>query len=105
MSGRVGMYRGRLQLQNQEVEILRGDEAETVHTGRITPVHRATEGVTHADHPRAGLRGARSSSPPIDEPMPAEMVGAEGLIDEDARAARHPLPGRRPALAPRPPSG
>src|SRR5205809_237578 len=46
VSGSAGVYRGRLQLANQEVEVLRGDEAEKVHTGRITPVHSAAEGIS-----------------------------------------------------------
>src|SRR5207248_986580 len=45
VSGRLGTYRGKVQLANQEVEVLRG-ENDMVHTGRITPVHRAAEGVT-----------------------------------------------------------
>jgi len=45
VSGTVTRYRGRLQLANQEAEILGGDERELVHTGRITPVHRASDGI------------------------------------------------------------
>ncbi|MGZ5352521.1 MAG: OB-fold nucleic acid binding domain-containing protein, partial [Actinomycetota bacterium] len=45
-SGLAQRYGTRLQLANQEVEQLRGDEHDLVHTGRITPVHRATEGIT-----------------------------------------------------------
>ena len=44
VSGTV-THRGRLQLANQEAEILGGDERELVHTGRITPVHRASDGI------------------------------------------------------------
>ncbi len=46
VSGTVTRYRGHLQLANQEAEILGGEERDLVHTGRITPVHRASEGVT-----------------------------------------------------------
>ena len=46
VSGTVTRYRGRLQLANQEAEVLGGDERDLVHTGRITPVHRASEGIT-----------------------------------------------------------
>nr|MBA3739050.1 hypothetical protein [Actinomycetota bacterium] len=46
VSGTVTRYRGRLQLGNQEAEILGGEERDLVHTGRITPVHRASEGIT-----------------------------------------------------------
>ena len=33
VSGVATMYKGRLQLSNQEVELLRGDDADLVHTG------------------------------------------------------------------------
>src|SRR2546422_8473086 len=46
VSGVSTLYRGRLQLAKQEVEVLRGDDADLVHTGRITPVHAATEGIS-----------------------------------------------------------
>src|SRR5439155_17812496 len=36
VSGTAGLYRGRLQMANQEGEILRTEDAETVHTGRTT---------------------------------------------------------------------
>jgi ATP-dependent DNA helicase RecG len=45
VSGTLAMYGRKLQMQGPEVEVLRG-ETDTVHTGRITPVHPATEGVT-----------------------------------------------------------
>jgi ATP-dependent DNA helicase RecG len=91
VSGRAVTYRGRLQLQNQEVEILRGDDAETVHTGRITPVHRATEGVTSRTI-RELVHGALQRLGPIPEPLPDEVVRPEGLISEDAalRAVHFP---------------
>ena len=46
VSGKVGAFRGRLRVQNPAVEILRGGDADQVHTGRIVPVHPATEGVS-----------------------------------------------------------
>ena len=49
VSGIVQLYRRRLQLANQEVEVLRSDEQDLVHTGRITPVHRGHRG-HHAAH-------------------------------------------------------
>jgi ATP-dependent DNA helicase RecG len=82
VSGRASVYRGRLQLQNQEVEILRGDEAEKVHTGRITPVHRATEGVTTRTIRELVYR-ALDRLGPLSDPVPAEVVRDEGLIGED----------------------
>jgi ATP-dependent DNA helicase RecG len=46
VSGVAQLYRGRLQLANQEAEVLRGDGQDLVHTARITPVHPASEGIS-----------------------------------------------------------
>jgi ATP-dependent DNA helicase RecG len=82
-SGRVDMYRGRLQLANQEVEVLRDEEAETVHTGRIIPVHRAAEGVT-ARTVRELVYRALQKIGPIADPFAAALIDPEGLEPEDA---------------------
>jgi ATP-dependent DNA helicase RecG len=46
VSGKVTAFRGRLRAQNPAVEVLKGDDADQVHTGRIVPVHPAGEGVS-----------------------------------------------------------
>jgi ATP-dependent DNA helicase RecG len=86
VSGLAQSYRGRLQLANQEVEVLRGLETETVHTGRITPVHPATDGVSSRTI-RELVYTAIQRLGPIAEPLPTAMLADEGLIDED-RALR-----------------
>jgi len=45
-SGKLTAFRGRLRVQNPAVEILKGGDADQVHTGRIVPLHPATEGVS-----------------------------------------------------------
>jgi ATP-dependent DNA helicase RecG len=82
VSGRGAMYRGRLQLQNQEVEVLRGDDSETVHTGRITPVHAATEGITGRTI-RELIWRALQKLGPIAEPLPSGVVADEEVVGED----------------------
>jgi ATP-dependent DNA helicase RecG len=87
VSGTVQLYRGRLQLANQEVELLTGDEHDLVHTGRITPVHPAAEGITTRTI-RELVHRALEQLPPIADPLPAEIVAAESLGSFDA-AIRH----------------
>ena len=99
VSGTVTRYRGRLQLANQEAEILGGDERDLVHTGRITPVHRASEGRHDQDDPRADVRRRSSRLPPILDPMPAELIGAEGLQALDAALRRVHFPEDADQLA------
>ena len=80
------MYRGRLQLANQEVELLRGDEADLIHTGRITPVHPASEGLTTRTI-RELVHRALERLPRLPDPLPRELVKAEKLGSFD-RAIR-----------------
>ncbi len=78
VSGVVQLYKGRLQLANQEVELLKGDEADLVHTGRITPVHRATDGITTRTI-RELVHRALEQLRTIADPMPPDVVAAERL--------------------------
>ena len=82
VSGRIGLYRGRLQLQNQQVEPLRGEEADTVHTGRIIPVHPATDGVTPRTIRELVFRALQRLRR-IDDPVPADVLAGEELVDVD----------------------
>jgi len=91
VSGIAQLYRGRLQLANQEVELLRGDEADLVHTGRITPVHRATEGITTRTI-RELVHRALEQIRRLPDPLPPEVVMTEGLepFDTAIRAIHFP---------------
>src|SRR5262249_52018442 len=82
VSGRIGLYRGRLQLQNQQVEQLRGEEADTVHTGRIIPGHPATDGVTPRTIRELVFRALQRLRR-IDDPVPDDVLAGEDLVDED----------------------
>lgn len=82
VSGTVTIYRGRLQIGNQEVETLRG-ESDTIHTGRITPVHPATEGITTRTIRELVFR-ALEQLPELPDPLPGELLRAERLMRYDA---------------------
>ncbi|GIU96396.1 MAG: ATP-dependent DNA helicase RecG [Actinomycetota bacterium] len=86
VSGVVVRYGRRLQFQNFEVEILRGEEQDLVHTGRITPVHPATDGISPRTI-RELVHRALERLPRIEDPVPEAIRAAEGLIDRD-RALR-----------------
>ncbi|HYY07740.1 MAG TPA: ATP-dependent DNA helicase RecG [Actinomycetota bacterium] len=90
-SGVVTRYRSRLQLGNAEVEILGGDERDLVHTGRITPVHPASEGITTRTIRELVFR-ALERVPRIPDPMPPELLGQERLegLDRAIRQVHFP---------------
>jgi ATP-dependent DNA helicase RecG len=83
VSGVAQLYRGRLQLAKQEVELLKGDETDLVHMGRITPVHRATEGITTRTIRELVWR-ALEQLRAIHDPLPPELIAAESLSGFDA---------------------
>jgi ATP-dependent DNA helicase RecG len=98
VSGTVTRYRGHLQLTNQEAEILGGEERDLVHTGRITPVHRASEGVTTRTI-RELVFSALDRSPSIPDPLPPEVIGSEALQDLDTALRRVHFPEDADQLA------
>jgi ATP-dependent DNA helicase RecG len=97
VSGVTQLYRGRLQLANQEVELLKGDEQDLVHTGRITPVHRATEGITTRTV-RELLWRALEQIPQIADPLPNAIVRAESLQEFDRAIRRIHFPDTQEEL-------
>ena len=98
VSGIVQLYRHRLQLGSQEIEVLRGDDQDLVHTGRITPVHPAPRASARARS--ASSCGAPSSScrrsPTRCRPRSS---AAEALADGDEAMRCDPLPRRTTELA------
>jgi ATP-dependent DNA helicase RecG len=95
-SGVAQRYGKTLQLANQEVELLKGDEQDLVHTGRITPIHRGTEGVSTRTI-RELVHRALEQIRRIADPIPAAIVGAEGLgsYDEALRWVHFPADDRQ----------
>lgn len=78
LSGIAQMYRGRFQLASPEVEILRGD-GDLVHTGRITPIHPAAEGISTKTI-RELLWRAFERLPRQPDPMPPDLIEVESLM-------------------------
>jgi len=98
VSGVAQLYRGRLQLANQEAEVLRGDGQDLVHTARITPVHPASEGIS-AKTIRELIWRALEQLPPQADPLPARLVAAESLSDWDAACRQIHFPADEHELA------
>jgi ATP-dependent DNA helicase RecG len=91
VSGVATLYRGRTQLANQEVELLRGDDSDLIHTARITPVHPASDGIASRTI-RELVYEALIRLPGIPDPLPIELVEVEALgsFDEAVRKIHFP---------------
>ncbi|HZP90702.1 MAG TPA: ATP-dependent DNA helicase RecG [Actinomycetota bacterium] len=89
--GVVERYGRALQLANFEVEVLRGEDAEQVHTGRITPIHPAAEGIATRTVRELVYR-ALEQLPALPDPLPPDVIEAESLepFDRAIRAVHFP---------------
>jgi ATP-dependent DNA helicase RecG len=97
VTGLPTRYKGRVQLSKQEVEVLSGDD-ELVHMGRITPVHRASEGIATRTI-RELIWKAFEQLPPLGDPLPPALVEAEGLGSYDWAIRRIHFPEDETDLA------
>jgi ATP-dependent DNA helicase RecG len=91
VSGKVTARGGRPRVQNPTVEILKGGDADHVHTGRIIPVHPATEGVSTGVIRRLvhdALRRVRR----LEDPLPARIRETQHLppLDQAVRRIHFP---------------
>ncbi|MEX0754283.1 MAG: ATP-dependent DNA helicase RecG [Actinomycetota bacterium] len=95
--GTVARFGRTLQLQNHEIEVLRGSD-DTVHTGRITPLHPATDGISPRTIRELVFR-ALEQLPELDDPIPSDIVEAESLSSYDRAIRDIHFPGSQEELA------
>ena len=87
VSGVATLYQGRLQLANQEVEVLGGDDADLVHTGADHAGPSGDRGHHDPDDPRAACTARSSSSGRSTTRCRPTLIDAERLGSYD-RALR-----------------
>ena len=87
--GKVERF-GALRMTVDEFEILTGDEEDRLHTGRIVPIHPATEGLTPRVLRTMVAAALASTLPDVPETLPAEIRRQHGFVDRaDALQALH----------------
>jgi ATP-dependent DNA helicase RecG len=84
--GRVERYQGRITLQHPEFEIVEDAEDETLHTGRLVPIHHGTEGLSKRWLRSLLWRLVSAHAKDMVDPLP------------DALRARRRLPGLAESL-------
>jgi ATP-dependent DNA helicase RecG len=91
-SGKLTLYRGRMRMANPTIDVLRGGGEETVHTGRIIPVHPATEGVSPGMIRRLVYEALKRVPEPPD-PLPDTIRREERLIGWESAVHGIHFPG------------
>jgi ATP-dependent DNA helicase RecG len=98
LSGTVTRYRGSLQMQSPDADVL-DRPSESLITGRVMPVHPTVGGVGPG-HLRRSIHTALLKARPMPDPVPPEMVERLGLLDRDAAIGDIHFPESTEAIAP-----
>jgi ATP-dependent DNA helicase RecG len=77
-TGVVGEYKGPC-LKNPDYEILSGDEEDRVHTGRIVPIYRLTEGITQRMLRRWIFDALQQYADAVSDELPEELQKEKGF--------------------------
>ena len=87
--GRVTRYKasGPLQIQHPDFEIVEQDDDDTIHTGRLVPVYRLTEGLGQRQLRRLLWRVVEAYAGAVPESLP-EVLRARRKLPPLARALR-----------------
>ena len=90
-TGFVAQYQG-LSLKSPDYEILSGDEEDRLHTGRIVPMYRLTEGVTQRMMRRWMINAIDQFAPALVDIAPPELLKRKnfGPLGEALRAVHFP---------------
>jgi ATP-dependent DNA helicase RecG len=70
VSGKVRLYRGRLQMENPEYEPF---DSELMHTGRLVPVYPSTQGLSQRTLRRAVKTAVDQLADKVPDPIPAAI--------------------------------
>ncbi|WKZ82561.1 MAG: ATP-dependent DNA helicase RecG [Acidimicrobiia bacterium] len=81
LSGKVERYRGRLQMQGPDADVL-DRSGESLITGRVMPVHPTVGGVGPG-HLRRAIHDALRKARPMPDPLPDEARVRLGLVERD----------------------
>ena len=87
VSGRVGEFRGRAQMENPEYEELKGSAGDLVHAGNLLPVYPSTEGLQQRTIRNAVMKGLDAGLPLVADHIPQRTLQHHGM-PELARAIR-----------------
>ena len=98
LSGKVERYRGRLQMQSPDADVL-DRPSESLITGRVVPVH-GTAGGVGPGHLRRAIHTALATARPVSDPLPDDIVTRLGLVARDTAIGDIHFPMEMSAVEP-----
>jgi ATP-dependent DNA helicase RecG len=99
--GRVGRHNGALQMQVRDYEIVDDAQDAHVHTGRLVPVYRLTQGLTQRPMRSLMKRLVDAHAGALEDPLPPALRGAGGALSlaDAVRGAHFPVSPEQQAAA------
>jgi ATP-dependent DNA helicase RecG len=99
--GKVQPYGGSLQMQVKEYEIVEDADDERVHTGRLVPVYRLTQGLTQRPLRALIKRLVDAHAGGVEDPLPPAARGRRAFpsLAEALRGAHFPASAEEQAAA------
>jgi ATP-dependent DNA helicase RecG len=98
LSGKVERYRGRLQMQSPDADVL-DRPSESLITGRVVPVH-GTAGGVGPGHLRRAIHTALATARPVSDSLPDDIVARLGLVARDTAIGDIHFPMEMSAVEP-----
>jgi ATP-dependent DNA helicase RecG len=90
VSGTIELYKKRMQMNSPDYEIVRPEENETVHTGRIVPIYPLSEGLTQRALRNSMKKLIDDYGHYITENLPEPIIAAHKLMARnEALASLH----------------
>ncbi|HSF86595.1 MAG TPA: ATP-dependent DNA helicase RecG [Acidimicrobiia bacterium] len=98
LSGKVELFRGKLQMKSPDVDRLDGS-GESLITGRVVPVHPSLAGLS-SRQVRVSVHNALRRSQPVTEVLPEDLLDRLDLLDRSAALAAIHFPEEMVEVAP-----
>ncbi|MEJ2698031.1 MAG: DEAD/DEAH box helicase, partial [Candidatus Sulfobium sp.] len=87
-------FRGGIEILNAEYEIVRDDEDSLIHTKRIVPFYRLTEGISQKQFRKIMFGIVNGHAGEIEDPLPSDIAGRNDLpsLQDSLRQVHFPGP-------------
>ncbi len=99
LSGKVGEFRGRAQLENPEYEVLGRGNGDKTHAGNLLPVYPTTEGLAQRTIRNATRAALEVGLPLVKETLPDEVLGRRQMPRLKSAIADMHFPAAAPDAA------
>lgn len=97
LSGKIAFKYNQLQIENPSYDVLTEKAGEPIHSGRIVPVHPATQNIS-TNIMRRIVKNALDEFGQIKDPLPVSVIAENGLLSKSVALQEIHFPSNRELL-------